>query len=78
MKTCSQLLDELYERVGPERYEAVRVQVADRACNSVKDIAAIRDAALTAYCKAEVTYNKQWQEAWASARDEILAAEGIE
>jgi hypothetical protein len=78
MKTYSKLLDELYAKTGPEKYEAARAKIADIASDSVKSEAAIRDKAFTAYCVSEQTYNKQWRAAWDAASAKVLAAEGIE
>ena len=68
----SELLDELYAKVGRERYEEVRIKVRDLASDAVKDIAATRDKAFTAFCVAEHAFNKQWQAAWAAALDKVL------
>ena len=70
--TYSKLLDELHTKVGPERYDAVRIQVADLAQKRTRALAKIRDKAFNDYCRAEHTYTTHWQEAWNAARDEIL------
>ncbi len=70
--TYSKLLDDLYERVGPERYEAVRVQVAELAKARTGAVANIRDRALRDYCRAAHTFDKYWSEAWVTACNEVL------
>ena len=74
----SELLDELYAKVGRERYDEVRVKVRDMALDAVKDVTAVRDKAFTAYCVAEQAFNKHWQAAWAEALDKVLAEGDID
>jgi hypothetical protein len=76
--THSSLLDDLYARVGSEKYEAIRKRVADTAQKRTRALAKIRDKAFRDYCRAEDTFNKHWLETWNAVRDEVLAEEGIE
>jgi hypothetical protein len=75
MKTFGELLDEIYAKVGRERYEEVRLKVSDMALDAVKDIVAEKDRAFNDYCVAERAFNILWQAAWDDACAKVLAEE---
>ena len=72
MKTHSELLDELYARVGSEKYEAVRAQVVDLTRERTEALREAREKAFSSFCMAETIFNTRWQEAWYASCNELI------
>ena len=68
------LVNKLYGELSLSPKEAGRIldKVEARATERTKALAKIREQAHKDYCRADHTFNKHWQDAWTSARDEVL------